>query len=208
VDWDPTRTAQTLQKPPPGVRKIEVCPVSGGSPTDACPNPVALYVQDRDADRPPCTAHRRVAMDTRTGNPAAGGTPARFLANKTVVVLPAEYAEWEASLGRARPAYLYAAAGKPLAPREFRISEPGDGDVFIFEPGYDPRTQSVELKGLVEPAVEEVAWLVNDGVFARSRRPYTCHFPLRQGTYTIRMVHMGSDGKTDLESPPIGIEVR
>ncbi len=48
--------------------------------------------------------HRRVALDIRTGRPAADGTPAEHVAYETLWLMPEELAEWAASHGIFQPA--------------------------------------------------------------------------------------------------------
>jgi hypothetical protein len=49
------------------------------------------------------------------------------------------------------------------------ITFPRAGEVFLIEPGYDLRTQTVELTAEVDPPADEVTWLIDGRPLARGR---------------------------------------
>jgi hypothetical protein len=82
------------------------------------------------------------------------------------------------------------------------ITAPLDGDIYLIEPGYDPKTQSIQLKGEVDPALPYIDWYVDGKKYVRAEWPYKAFFNLQKGKHKIEMV--GGDMRSD----PIEIEVR
>jgi hypothetical protein len=82
------------------------------------------------------------------------------------------------------------------------ITWPRDGDVFLVEPGYDPRTQSLRLAAAVEPRQPEVTWTLDGRPIASAGWPYEADWPLAPGRHVLEAMAAGS------RSDPVRFEVR
>lgn len=60
------------------------------------------------------------------------------------------------------------------------IAYPRSGDVFLIEPGYDRRTQSVPLSAEVDPYLPQVTWMLDGSTVASVAWPYEAAWPLAQ----------------------------
>ena len=67
------------------------------------------------------------------------------------------------------------------------ITTPRSGDVFLLEPGYDEQMQTVELSGEANPALPQVAWLVDGQEIAAAGWPYQADWRIAKGIHTLEM---------------------
>jgi penicillin-binding protein 1C len=192
------------QPPPPGVVEVTVCALSGRRAEPHCPHRRAVHVRADHAPAESCEWHREVAIDRRNHLLAGADCPAQFVERRAVTFLPPEYAEWAAATGRPPPPV----AESPLCPLgggaigAMTVTSPSPGDVFVIEPGYDPRTQSLPLAARVDPPVDQVTWFVDGRRAAVASWPYRAQWALTPGAHEI-VVSAGGR-----RSEPVVIQVR
>ncbi len=174
---------------PRGYRAERLCAVTGRRAGVACDRVTLEWVR---ADEPlaECTAHRRLAVDRRTGAPATAATPATALEARVYVDLPARYAGW---LARQGGAPLDAALARAKRDAEAHADSATAIDVISPEPGvrlmFDPEAprerNTLALRALVEPPVGQLVWYVDGRPFATVEAPYTARWPLAPGEHWI-----------------------
>ncbi|MEO8276836.1 MAG: transglycosylase domain-containing protein [Thermoanaerobaculia bacterium] len=202
---------QGLDFPPPrGYRSEKLCALSGQRATAGCDRVVLEWIP---AGAPPlvdCTAHRRVAIDRRTGNIATQATPAKFIDVRTDVDLPPRYAAWLASHGMeaidreltsASSAFPSREAGSsgsaarksPQRPdlsgttlARIEIISPEKGLRLLRDPETPPSQNTLALRAVVEPALAQLVWYVDGKPFATVDAPFDARWPLRPGEHTIQ----------------------
>lgn len=173
---------------PPSISYEEVCNVSGQRPTRHCPSTSWTLVNSNHtplSDGDTCTVHVPVKFDTRSGLAVSAEATGSHIITRVLEYLPPEYAEWEAESGRVRPPVLEKLVDVATASDSLRITSPRDGDVFVFEPGYNPDTQSIELSVKTDETVTSVRWFVNGELLAEVQWPYIASLPITAGEYTI-----------------------
>jgi penicillin-binding protein 1C len=191
-------------EPPEGVEQIMVCPVSGLTPTEHCPQRRSVHVLKEDKPRPPCNVHRLVRLDMRNGLLASARCPAAVVAEKVFEVLPPMYAEWQSSHGIQPMPSTYS----PYCPENgitanaLVITNPRTDEVYLIEPGYDRETQTLQLNGEVDPLLPEISWLVDGQEIAKAVWPYEIAWTMSKGRHLLVMSGGG------LRSDPVAIEVR
>jgi penicillin-binding protein 1C len=194
----------TRPEPPPGVEQIVVCSLSGMAPTEFCPNCCTLYVPKTGKPHTQCRMHRLMRIDKRNGLLASDRCPARYVENKIFEILPAVYTEWQAGHKSERPPTRYS----PFCPPEgitadaLVITSPRKGEVYLLEPGYERRTQTLRFSGEVDPLLPEVTWLVDGREVGTAQWPYETDWLIAKGRHTLEMVGGGK------RSDPIPFEVR
>jgi penicillin-binding protein 1C len=191
-------------RPPASVAEILVCARSGHRPGPHCRELRSVRVQADRVAGARCDWHRALRVDLRNGLLASERCPARHVAPRVFEVLPPEYAAWQVSHPAAAPPRRYsplcpAPAG---APARLAVTFPRPGELFLLEPGYAARTQTLELRAEVEGAVGEVAWFVDGARVARSRWPWSASWPLRPGAHTVEAEAGGT------RTAPVPFEVR
>ena len=169
-----------LPEQPQGLKLIRVCAESGQIPGPYCSRIISVYTRQERVETL-CSVHKLVTIDTRTNTIAAPGCPAKYTVSKVVRYLPPVYDEWLMQ------------AGYPVPPRGLSdlkkagivIKKPRTGDVFIIEPGYDLKTQTIELKaeGLLDYG--PIEWLVDGKVVAKVDWPYDSYWRLERGEHTV-----------------------
>jgi len=152
----------------------------------------------------PCAVHQKQRIDRRNGLLASVRCPSEFVTERVAEILPSEYAEWQESQGMPSPPTRYS----PFCPEHGQIADalvittPRNGDVFLLEPGYDEQTQTVELSGEANPALPQVAWLVDGQEVAAAGWPYQADWQMSKGIHTLEMTGGG------LRSEAVKFEVR
>ncbi len=183
-------------QPPPGVVTVEVCALSGQLPSAHCPHRRPVHMLAEDAPTETCDWHQAVAVDVRNNLRAGDHCPAEDTATEVYEVLPPEYAAWQV----ATRAELAPRAYSPLCPESgpipgsVVITYPRDGEVFLVEPGYDRRTQSLPLSAEAESMVDRVTWTLDGQPLRTVSWPYGAEWPLRRGRHQLRVSANGQRG--------------
>jgi penicillin-binding protein 1C len=190
--------------PPPGVEAALVCPTSGMAAGPDCPAAESVYVPAGQAPRQPCTWHRKLRLDRRNGLLASARCPDAFVSERVFEVLPPTYAAWEAEHPTLRPPTEWSplCPARGLVANAVIVTNPRDRDVFVVEPGYERKTQSVQLTAEVDPPVPELEWLVDGERVAAPGWPYEASLPLTRGVHRVEAA-WGTQ-----RSAPVRIEVR
>ncbi len=185
---------------PATVEVIQVCPVSGELPNPHCPRTKRMAVLKSSIPKQECQVHREVEIDVRNGMIATDQVPPQFRAVKVFEYLDPEYQTWLYQTNQLPPPEK----SSPLTGHTARVKivDPHPDDVFIFEPGYDAHTQTIELRALVDPGLKDLYWYVNDKVLERASWPYRTSLAAVPGSYVIRL------GSRQDSSEPISITVR
>jgi penicillin-binding protein 1C len=180
---------------PRGFVAVRLCALTGAPATDACDRVLLEWLSPADVPREACRAHVRLAIDTRTGQPATRRAPRSSVELRTFVDLPPRYAAWAAAAGLPAPpspaalitpALLGLAAGR--APRAARLSitSPENGLRLLRDPETPPETCTLALKVAIDPPVPQVLWLVDGRPYAVVERPYVTRWKLRPGEHVIQ----------------------
>ncbi|HON10811.1 MAG TPA: transglycosylase domain-containing protein, partial [Chitinispirillaceae bacterium] len=194
-----------LPKPPAGVEQIMVCPLSGMTPGEYCPSSRPVFVLEEKDARPVCDVHRKIRIDRRNGLLASNNCPSRYTEERVFAVLPPRFARWQAENSTIPvPPHTYS----PLCPQDgitanaLVVTSPRKGEKYLIEPGYNLSTQTIALKGEVDPPLPYVNWMVDGKTVASVSWPYTADWKLTKGKHVIKMSGGG------MESEPVEIEVR
>jgi penicillin-binding protein 1C len=112
---------------------------------------------------------------------------------KSMLALPEVYAPW----ARKQRLSIAPTAESPLCPtsdplvRTVRIREPQPASRFLFDPDTPRELATLRLAAAVQPATEEVVWLVDGTPVARVGYPHEARWSLTPGTHVIRAVLAG-----------------
>lgn len=183
-------------RPPAGVVETTVCALSGHRPGPHCPQQRSVYSELRTLPKTVCPWHHAIALDRRNGLRAGPRCPERFVEEKAFTELPAAYAAWQALRGETTAPTIYspfcpaAGAGKGA----LAIVNPKPGEVYLVEPGYDPRTQSLELRALADKPVAKVEWRIDGRKIASARWPYSSSWSLSKGRHVLTVAAAGQRG--------------
>jgi penicillin-binding protein 1C len=202
VDVVLARDTQPSQLPPrpEGITTVVVCADSGLTPTDACPSTSVVEIRN-ESMRPSCSVHRHVRIDIRNGLLASPSTPPASIAERIVAYLPPVFDDWLSSKGYSQPptevSRLGTNPGGVLA-----IRSPREGDVYILEPGYDNRTQTIALQAEAAPSVRNVTWYVDGQPIGTVPWPFDSMWQLVAGEHVL-------EARTeDHEGPRVQFSVR
>lgn len=191
---------QIWVKMPDGVIKKEICLTSGLQPNDYCPQTRFISVETKDYKSQICDIHREVIVDTRNGFIATEFTDNKHQSKKIYEYLDTEYYYWMMQNNLIPPPTKFSPLKDSVI--NFTILNPRDGDIFIYEPGYNPKTQSIELIGSINKKYDGVFWYINGIKSKECFWPYIDSLPLRKGSYALAF------GTENVRSPVINITVK
>ncbi|WP_394838942.1 penicillin-binding protein 1C [Pendulispora rubella] len=137
------------------LRAVDVCPLSGGAPTSACPHAIRDYVP-RDRSLDPCTMHESVS-------------------GRVVERYPAAFTAWAHAAGRE------GARGEG----KLHLAYPHDGARFAIDPERPRGLQSISVRIEAPRGVEQAALRIDGQLVARTGSPFVVRWPLEQGTHTF-----------------------
>jgi penicillin-binding protein 1C len=200
----PLDTTPRRAGPAPGLVEVAVCAVSGEKPGPHCARRRAVRLLEKDVPTEECRWHRTVPVDRRNGLRAGESCPAQCLEKRVFEVLPSLFAAWQASRGAPAPPTRYSplCPSKGPVPGALVVTYPRKGEVFLIEPGYDRRTQSLPLSAEVDPYLPQVTWLLDGSPVAHVAWPYETAWPLAEGRHRVQVVAAG------MRSDPVEFEVR
>jgi penicillin-binding protein 1C len=110
---------------PPGMKKVEVCAVSGLLPTEHCPNRVKeLFIEGTEPTQY-CNVHRVERVNRQSGKLATACTPPELVEERVYEIYPPEAADWVREQGIPQP---------PTQRDEIYGCSPEGGEVVILNP--------------------------------------------------------------------------
>ncbi|MGH7436109.1 MAG: penicillin-binding transpeptidase domain-containing protein, partial [Polyangiaceae bacterium] len=174
----------------PGLVAVDVCPLSGGRPTHACPSVTREWMAPQAAERlESCAMHESVSVDVRNGLRAGPACPGEFTRQATFEKLDGRYRAWALAAGRDTGPTLFsplcAAAGHVEAQRALRIAWPNDDSRFVIDP-QRPRDQQLLLARVDAPAgVESVEMVVDGHPLPPLRSPFVARWTLAPGDHVM-----------------------
>ncbi|HVE82164.1 MAG TPA: penicillin-binding protein 1C [Myxococcales bacterium] len=152
--------------PPPGLRQVEVCALSGHLATGACPLKKMAWARSDRVPTARCPFHVNADVDDETGLQLNASCRAgRSYTTASFVVWPPDVRRWmrsERAAVATAPSLAPGcqAAGGRDAPR---LVHPPAGQGIVLVPGLPPERQEVPLQA--DAASEQLSWFV-DGTFA------------------------------------------
>jgi penicillin-binding protein 1C len=188
--WHPAPQSMPL---PAHAVSVDVCALSGRLPGPRCPHLKTEHFVRGTEPSEPCPFHAEVRIDTRTGLLAGPTCPEAVVTTKSMLALPEVYAPW----ARKQRLSIAPTAESPLCPtsdplvRTVRIREPQPASRFLFDPDTPRELATLRLAAAVQPATEEVVWLVDGTPVARVGYPHEARWSLTPGTHVIRAVLAG-----------------
>jgi penicillin-binding protein 1C len=190
-----------------GLVEAEVCPLSGGLPTHACPHAVREWMPPaaRSALKP-CDLHESVAIDRRTGLRAGLVCPAAVVTERLFERYDGPLRAWAIAAGRPTAptdeSPLCPVAVSSSAPRRLRIGWPNPGTRFVIDPDRPTAEQQLRVRVEASEGVKRVGLLVDGRDVADMRSPFVASWPLSPGEHVLAAV--GDDGA---QSDPVSIRV-
>ena len=148
--------------PPPGVREVELCAVSGQLPSPNCQHRTHGWFIPGISSIAPCSIHREVCVDPQTGWRVSSDDGRPGLKRQILEFWPPDMLELfrEAGLPRREPPPLEPSA-KSLTSANHqeipRIASPKAAVVYTLR-ARDPQRQSIPLRADAAPGVHRVYW--------------------------------------------------
>ena len=179
---------------PPDMIKVEVCAESGMLPSPDCPHRrLEWFVEGREPQTT-CTMHRRVQIDSRTGQLAAPGTPSEYIVERSQMLLPAEAAQWIGDNDEPT-SYLLATGTGPdqesVAASHAKglwLTSPGANSIYRIAPDLPADLQRIAIEALPVgiPVPAEISIYVDgDKITTLDQAPYVLMWQLQSGEHTL-----------------------
>lgn len=171
--------------------EVQVCPLSGGLPTAACPHAVREWMTPgARAALAPCTLHEVVAIDRRNGFRAGPDCPASVVAEHGFERYEGPLRSWAATTGRPTAPLRFSplCAGRPIGPSDpkgLRILWPQDGARFVHEPGRPGTLEQLFVRVDSSADAGHVALDVDGRTVARAGAPFVIPWALVAGEHTF-----------------------
>jgi penicillin-binding protein 1C len=174
----------------PGLVAVEVCSLSGGRPTHACPTVTREWMARASAEQmQPCSLHESMAIDIRNGLRAGAGCPAAVTREASFERLDGRFRAWALAAGRntgpERFSPLCPAAPQVEAGRALRIAWPNDDARFVLDPERPVDQQQLMVRVDAPAGVESVDVLVDGRPLGRIRSPFVARWPLAPGDHVL-----------------------
>ena len=165
------REPDRLLYPPAGVLQVQVCAASGDLPNADCPRRAPAWFIPGKSPIRVSSVHRRVAVDTRSGERACESTPARYVRSEVFEYWTSDLERLFALAGMPRrrpPADRCTPGGAELASQPPTIVSPLAGATYQLRSGGDRGDVFLNAS-----AASEVQWLYwfADGAFLGASRP-------------------------------------
>jgi len=187
---EPSAFTHVGRAPPKGIRRVEVCALSGGLPTASCPHRRSSWFIPGRSPIEPCPIHRAIALDARGRRTCALGP--LTVRTETFEVWPSDLAKLFVAAGLPRRPLPPAAPGcgdvealRGVAPR---ITSPLAGVTYTLRPAHVDAS-TVALQAVTDGDAAEVFWFADQSFVGRSARGATFFWrPPGAGRYTVRAI--------------------
>ncbi|MEM8484164.1 MAG: penicillin-binding protein 1C, partial [Bacteroidota bacterium] len=206
---------------PEKLKTVEICPVSGHRPGQACPGIKKEFFLPHAIPTDTCTVHQIWDIDKRSGFVALPGTPKKHITPTRFTVYPPPYEAWAATNGIAQPQHpagtpsvAHVAAqqvpndqrhnGQTTMPRQLQILYPKAGMTFQLDPVLKPGFQQIHLQGTSHGVVSDAKWWINESPVSGPIQ--SAFWQLEAGQHTIELRGVDQEGHA-LKSLPISIRV-
>jgi penicillin-binding protein 1C len=183
---------------------VEVCPLSGGRPTAACPHAIREWMTRSAREAlPSCSAHVAVRIDRRNGLRAGPACAASFVEERVFERYDGAMRTWADAAGRPEPpdAYSPLCPGRSRDPGMLRIGWPADGARFVIDPDRPRALQQLSVRIDAPAEVQQVEIVVDGRTVARVPAPFVARWPLSSGRHVLVA---RADGA---QSPPVAFAV-
>jgi penicillin-binding protein 1C len=177
--------------PPPGVRRVEICALSGGLPTRYCPHRRTSWFIPGRSPIEPCAIHRNVPLDAQGRRTCPAGPP--VAREELFEVWPSDLARQLAAAGLPRRALpppapgcgeAEAARGEPP-----RITSPLAGVTYKLGARQAADDSTLALQAVTGGDASDVFWFADRTFIGRAARGQTLFWrPPAGGRYTVRAV--------------------
>lgn len=183
--------ASFAHAPPAGVRRVEVCALSGGLPTAHCPHRRPSWFIPGRSPIEPCALHRDIALDTSGRRTCAAGPPAAR--HEVFEVWPSDLAQQLASAGLPRrtlpppaPGCVDAQTARDDPPR---ITSPLAGVTYKLRARDGIGDAPLALQAVTGGDATEVFWFAGQTFIGKAARGQTLFWrPPAAGRFTVRAV--------------------
>jgi membrane carboxypeptidase/penicillin-binding protein PbpC len=207
---------------PDGLVEVAVCGRSGLLPGTACQHRVRELFLSENVPTATCALDDWLAIDTRTGEPAAATTPEEWLGQRHVINWPAEALAWADEQGLLSAASEVAwqpppaspATGGEVAPAPtpspvLVLTRPDNGSRYQITGEIPTEHQQIEVSAQYAGRSGEsplVLWLDGQPWHTWDRPPYRVWWALTSGSHEF-WVTTEVDG-LNIRSPSVGIRVQ
>jgi len=189
-----------------GVKRVEICPLSGELRGPHCAHGIFEHVSIK-SELPTCQWHRVLELDRRNGKLAGPACPASVIHSGVFEVLPEKYRAWAQTTGRTLAPDGYSPNCEPMevtpASDVLRITHPDSNSRFVIDPERDLSLQELLLEVHVPRTDGEIELLVDGKAEGKYRSPFVPRFRLRAGRHQLEIANAAGQ-----KSAPIVIEVR
>jgi penicillin-binding protein 1C len=191
---------------------VEVCPLSGGRPTAACPHSVHEWMtREARAALAACPLHETVRVDRRNGLRAGPGCSAGDVVERRFERYEGDLRAWAAAAGRATAPEAFsplcpgprAPGGEGHSGGAVRIGWPVEGAAFVIDPERPRSQQQVAVRIDAGAGVRRVDLVVDGRPVARVGPPFVASWTLAPGDHVL--VARADDGGA--ESAPLSVHV-
>jgi len=197
---DPT-AASFAHAPPSGVRRVEVCALSGGLPTAHCPHRRGSWFIPGRSPIEPCAIHRELALDGAGRRTCLAGPAA--VRHEVFEVWPSDLAHQFTAAGLSRRALPQAAPGcdevegsmgeapritSPLAGVTYQLRGSKSGRPAVDEQNKEG-DEPLALQAVTGGDAAEVFWFADQTFLGKAARGQTLFWrPPGAGRFTVRVV--------------------
>lgn len=185
--------ASFVHTPPSGLRRVEVCTLSGGLPTTHCPHRRMSWFIPGRSPIAPCEIHRSVALDAQGRRTCEGGP--RAVRDEVFEVWSSDLARQFAAAGLPRrplpplaPGCDGQDSGRAPAPR---ITSPLAGVTYKLRPqgGMSAPGATLALQAVTSGDASEIFWFADRTFVGKTARGETLFWkPPGGGRFTVRAV--------------------
>lgn len=188
-----------LSSPPLNIATATLCAISGELATPDCPTTVSgerlaeRTVGAPDCGSPRCSIHRRIRVDSETGERLCPRCPTdRPWHYEVFAFWPAPVAAWLRGQGQVEelpPSHLHlCSAVQNRAPPSLRIVTPRAGETFILSSARDRTFQKLALEAIAPSATQKLFWFLDNELLTVKPPHEVVFWVPSEGTHELRCV--------------------
>ncbi|MEL6543991.1 MAG: hypothetical protein AAFQ82_05160, partial [Myxococcota bacterium] len=176
-------------KPPPGLKQVRVCAVSGEPIGPHCEGGLDEWFHDEHTHAGSCSFHREARIDPASDGLVPDGCRVPGASVERVTVYPSPYDAWAVSAGTGRSARVSPQCRQPSSgSATVALLSPAPREALHLDPDVPLDRQALTLRAHVQGSVSPLRFMVDGEVVGTVEPPYEWVWPLAPGLHEIQAV--------------------
>ena len=177
--------------PPKEYIPKEICKITGKLANQYSKETVTEWFKQGTEPLEQSNLYQEISINRETGQYATPDCPPKLIEKRMVTFIPPKYGDWAKMNGLIMAPVSSSLIGReiPASLDDYKIEliEPINSMKYYINPSISIDFQSIPLKAIIDPPVEQAIWYIDDKPYQVVDFPYSTRWTLKRGVHTIQL---------------------